>query len=309
MPKVSVVIPAFNASLFLDEAITSVIGQSFRDFEIVVVDDGSVDETRQVAERYPEVKYLYQQNRGESGARNTGIGHAEGCYLAFLDADDSFLPEKLEFQVSLLDRHPGIAIVYSDVNLCNASGTVRGLFSRQVCQPERDSSRVFQRLVRGNFLTVNSVLVRRKVLDQVGLFDESIHTFPDWDLWLRIAAEHEFSYIDLPLANYRIHENMASRDFRKMWKGALAVRRKLITLPAFRNCPSDVQSYGYYQLGLLNCLMGDTAEGRRHLALSFRNSSTRAAAGMAFVISLLGRQALQAAVHWRLARHGWVAQI
>lgn len=306
MPTVSVIIPAFNQSHYVGEAIASVLAQTFQDYEIIVVDDGSADNTRQVVESFGRAHYIFQDNRGESGARNTGIRHATGRYVAFLDADDTFLPGKLESQVPILDARPEIGAVFADVYLCDAKGRPEGLLSAQIGDRGKASGQVFEALVHGNFLAVNSVLIRREILHQVGMFDESIRAFPDWDLWLRVAAQYAFFYLDMPVANYRVHGNMVSRDQERMWQGALAVRRKLMAMPSFLAASPDARAYGCYHLGLLNCLVGDMTEGRRYLVRSFRQASSRNASGAALLLSLLGRKALQAAVAWRAKRKGWL---
>lgn len=307
MSKVSIIIPTFNQSRYLGESVTSALAQSFRSNEVIVVDDGSTDDTPQVMARFPQVHYVRQENHGESAARNAGIRLSAGEYIAFLDADDAFLPDKLERQVSILDAQPAVGVVYSDVYLCDADGNPQRLFSSQLgCR--RVSGRVFESLVRGNFLTVDSVLVRREVFERVGLFDESLRTFPDWDLWLRVSADYTFEYVDAPVARYRMHPEMVSRDRLKMWQGALAVRRKLVTMPAFQSCSSATQQYCYYQLGLLDCLAGNTRQGRQHLWRAFRGSPALPVAGAAWTLAFFGQKFLRAIVAWRAARRGWLAE-
>ncbi len=305
MARVSVIIPTYNRAQYIAQAVDSVLAQSYKDYEIVIVDDGSTDNTREVIEGYSTVRYIAQSNRGEAGARNTGIRNTTGEYLAFLDADDTFLPAMLETQVALLESDPDVAVAYSDVNLSDERGQVRGRLS-SVIPGGKVSGHVFEALVRGNFLTVNSVLVRRAVLKRVGLFEETIRTFPDWDLWLRIAAEYPFLYQDVPLANYRMHSQMVSQDRVRMWQGALAVRTRIITWPAFQACSPPSRQYCYYQLGLLNCLVGDMRKGRSYLWRAMRSTPVIPTAGLALGLGLPGRQLLRAVVSWRAAHNEWL---
>lgn len=308
MPKVSVIIPTYNRALLVGAAIESVLAQTYRDFELIVVDDGSTDDTRQVVERYPQARYIYQENRGEPGARNTGIQASTGEYVAFLDADDTYLPDKLERQVLVLDAQSEFGAVYSDVLVCDAAGNSRGLYS-SLTGHRGQSGWLFEALVWHSFIAVHSVLVRRIVLDEVGLFDETLPTGPDWDLWLRVAAQCAFFYIDAPLAYYWVHGGMVTLNYRKMWQGSLAVRRKLIAFPAFDSCSSASKQYCYYQLGLLDCLAGDMAEGRRYLWRAFRQSPSRRGAALAWVLTLLGRQFFQLIMICRIKTRGWTSAV
>ncbi len=185
MPRVSVITPTYNRADMIGGAIQSVLDQTYVDWELIVVDDGSTDNTAEVVSAYddPRMEYIYQENRKLPGARNTGLRAAKGEYVAFLDSDDVFLPGKLELQVAVLDQKPGIGLVASGWTEINA---------------ERRPIRTVRpwRLGRGLTLSdwlyacpfnVLTVLVRREWLDRVGLFDEQQHYVEDWDLWLRMA--------------------------------------------------------------------------------------------------------------------------
>lgn len=201
-PKVSVIIPAYNSARFVKEAIESVFAQTYGDYEIIVIDDGSIDNTKGVIAPYlDKIKYIYQQNQGASSARNTGIRHSQGEYIAFLDADDIWLPEKLRIQVEYLNNNPDTAMVYSldlrvDVNgrpCDNQSKLKRNL-------PRGD---IFDALFFRNFIKLSSVMVRKRILDTVGLFDESFTHSEDYELWLRIAREFKVFGIGEYLCKYR----------------------------------------------------------------------------------------------------------
>ena len=203
MPKVSVIIPTYNSAQYIAEAIESVLAQTYKDYEIIVVDDGSIDNTREVLKPFMDkIIYVYKENGGQASARNLGIKMSKGEYIAFLDSDDIWLPQKLELQVELLDSRPEVGLVYSDNYRFTDDEGIIGLGSQRV---QGLSGMVFNSLFLKNFIPTLTVMVRRKCLDDVGLFDESKHIVhsEDYDLWLRIAKKYEIAYIDKPLAKYR----------------------------------------------------------------------------------------------------------
>lgn len=235
VPLVSVITPAYNAQDFIGETIHSVINQTYPDWELLVIDDGSTDETRKVVEKYlsdPRVRYLYQENQERAAARNLGIRHAYGKYIAFLDADDLWLPNKLKIQVEYLDRHPEVGLCFTHYTLINSKGLSLGRQAINfVSGPDQ-----FYSLLKGNFIPNSTVITPRCVLDKVGLFDESLPAFgsEDWDMWLRIARFYPIHLIDQPLALYRLHENNTSLE--RMRLSAEAVLQKVFgdpTLPGY----------------------------------------------------------------------------
>lgn len=202
MPTVSVIIPAYNSARFLPEAIESVLAQTYKDYEIIVVDDGSTDNTKEVlAPYFDRIKYIYQQNQGAGSARNTGIKHSQGKYITFLDADDVWLPEKLHIQVDYLDNNRGIAMVYSRSFSMSEDG--RSIIKKGRWSRKPPSGDVFNILFFHNFIPTSTVVVRKEVFNTIGLFDESLINSQDHDLWLRIARELNVAGISKPLSKYR----------------------------------------------------------------------------------------------------------
>ncbi len=213
MSKVSVIIPAYNSARFLPETIESVLAQTYKDYEIIVVDDGSTDNTREIlAPYFDKIKYIYQQNQGAAKARNTAIKHSQGEYIAFLDADDVWLPEKLHIQVDYLNNNPEIAMVYSLSLSINIDGKQIGKKSRH---RNLYSGDIFNKLFVKNFFTTSTVVVRKRVLNTIGLFDESLINSQDRDLWLRITREFRVSGIDKHLCKYRQTPGSLSKKNRE----------------------------------------------------------------------------------------------
>lgn len=207
--KVSIIIPAYNAADYIREAVDSALAQTYPDVEVVVVDDGSTDNTKHVLEPYisaRKIKYVYEANKGLAGARDTGVKSAQGAYIAFLDADDLFLPEKVAEQVKVLEAHPDFGVCYSDLlHFTDSPSGVpeeRKFYHHRYKYPSGD---VFGSLLRRQFINPLAVMARSEVFEKYGYFDENLRRSEDWDLWLRWSrAGVKFYYLDKPLAHYRM---------------------------------------------------------------------------------------------------------
>jgi len=231
MPYVSVVIPAFNAKRFVGAAIDSVLAQSVSGAEVIVVDDGSSDGTDALVRAYgPRVRYLRQENAGVAIARNNGLSESRAEYVAFLDADDAWLPEKLEKQTSALRAHPGKRACYSAFVV--ADSDLRPL---RVHRSPRRSGLLEDLLLLGNVIgTPTTVLCDRELLVRTGGFDPGLSQCADWDLWIRLSLLTEFVYVDEPLAVYRQHAASMSQDLLRYERDVFRVLDKAFgshTLP------------------------------------------------------------------------------
>ena len=216
--SVSVVIPAYNAVATLEAAIASVRHQAYSPIEILLVDDGSTDASPEVIRRLAvaDLRAFRQPNRGVSAARNTGIREARGELIAFLDADDEWLPGKLARQVEFLSLRPEVGLVYTLIEQVDADGRITGV---RPWKPGRDD---YAHLYHSNRIATSSVLVRRELLLRAGLFDESIRVTQDYDLWLRIAAISPFAGIPEPLTRYRYRGGI-SRDIETVYRDHLKI--------------------------------------------------------------------------------------
>lgn len=203
MVKVSIIIPVYNGEKYVSEAIDSVLNQTYKDFEIIVIDDGSKDNTLNILRMYRDkIKWKSQENRGQASAINEGINIAKGKYIAYLDADDVCLPERFEKQVEYLDEHPNVSLVYSDRYNINENEEIQGIFNSR----PHDNFIILQQ----NYISRSVVMHKKECLDKVGLFDESITGSDDWDMWIRISEKFEMSYINKPLVKYRVHKENIS---------------------------------------------------------------------------------------------------
>ncbi len=227
---VSVIIATYNRSHYLPEAIESVLNQTYKDFEIIVVDDGSTDETRTVVKRYGKrVGYIYQENAGVLSARNTGIKNSKGVFLAFLDDDDLWLERMLERTVETLEKSgEDVGVAYVDCRYFKESERNK-LINKGMRHYSGD---VFDELLKANFMPINTVLIKKECIDKVGGFDETIEGYEDWDLLLRIAfAGFKFEFIDERLSFIRVHDTHMSSRLLMMKRNSLKVIEKLGSMP------------------------------------------------------------------------------
>jgi len=217
---VSIIIPAHNAVAYIHEALDSVLNQTYPDIEIIVVNDGSTDETESVVQeyvaRFPNKVRLYsQKNKGQASARNVGIRNSYGAYIAFLDADDTWMSEKLEQQMRIL-KMSGADICYANTLFLGGERNGHAMF--EYVQPY--AGHVFHTLIKGNFIVNSSVVVKCEVIHAVGLLNERpmYRNIEDYDCWLRIAlAGYSFSYIKTPLVQYRIHDFQHTKTRGNNW--------------------------------------------------------------------------------------------
>ena len=201
-PLVSVIIPTRNRAALLERALESVfsqwgLGVEF-DLDVIVVDDGCTDSTAAVLAEFPEVRCVrLSSHRGASAARNAGIEASRGTFVCFLDDDDVWLPGRLRLQIRVLERHPEAGAVYSQV-LNTYSGKTYPSSSRAV------SGQIFEVLLSGNMMCIHAVLIRKEALDKVGYFDETLTTYEDWDLWLRLSFYFPFVFVPGLVAVYLV---------------------------------------------------------------------------------------------------------
>lgn len=201
--------PSYQKARFIGEAIASVLAQTYPALELIVV-DSSTDDTPRILEAYgSRIRVIRSEPRGISAARNTGICAAQGKYIAFLDADDTWVPSKLEKQVASLERHPSVGLVCSDVLFRDDSGVRPG---RAFAGAQPRAGMVLPDIFTGSFLGTLTVVARRECFDDVGMFDETITASEDHDMWLRISRKWAVDFVDEPLAEYRYSSDQASAD-------------------------------------------------------------------------------------------------
>ena len=245
---VSVIIPTYNSAEFIEPCLETVFNQTYPFWEIIVVDDGSVDNTRQVLAPYVRdgrIKYLFQQNRGPAAARNLALTYARGEFIAFLDSDDLWTPEKLEKQVAVLQKNEDVGMIYSDSEWFGEEWERQRAVSRKLREYDRRKAEYFRRgdiykiLLAHNFIPTMTVLVRRSVLKKAGPFLEQINgerfSFgEDFELWLRIARVCKVEFNLQKAVKRRVHPAQLTANKRYGYSQLCAMYRYLWSQP---DCP------------------------------------------------------------------------
>ena len=223
MPEVSVIIPSYNSARYLADALDSVLGQSFRDVEVLVIDDGSTDDTEAVMRRFgPPVRHIRQTNSGVAIARNRGIEESRGRYVAFLDADDTWTRSKLETQLAQLAQHLDYRACYSAFRVVGPD-----LTPMHVVRSNRRGAALEDLLLLGNVIgSICTVVCERTLFETAGGFDPSLSQCADWDMWVRLAGLTEFLYLDADLVTYRQHDSNMSRNAALLERDSLRVLDK-----------------------------------------------------------------------------------
>jgi glycosyltransferase involved in cell wall biosynthesis len=272
-PLVSVIIPTFRERDLLREAVDSALAQTIRDIEIIVVEDGSRTAGEALSGYGAPVKYIWQENQGVSGARNTGVRHAAASWLAFLDHDDLWKPEKLERQLLLAERSPELDVIHTDHFVLREGKIIPG--PRLVPTDQVPSGHVSKPLFMNNFLILSAALVTKNSCVAAGGFD-SRHTYAqDYDLWLRIARRHQFGFVNERLTVYRDHDSLSSNFPRALVDTAEVLAEFLAANPetweevgtdAVRSRMSSV----YWEAGYAHFLEGEYAAARPLLLAAWR---------------------------------------
>lgn len=223
--KISVIIPSWNRAEQLAAALDSVYAQTLAPHEVIVVDDGSTDTTRQrVTGHYPQVRYIYQHNKGVSSARNTGISAASGDWIALLDSDDRWQPGKLEHQQQALAANPGYRLCHSDETWIRNGKRVNPMKKHA-----KVGGHIYLQCLPLCVISPSAVMIHRELFEAVGLFDETLPACEDYDLWLRICAVYPVLYVDQPLViKVGGHEDQLSRRYWGMDRFRIQALEKML---------------------------------------------------------------------------------
>lgn len=220
-PLISVIIPCYNQARFTKEAINSALNQTYPHVEVILVNDGSTDDTAKMAAEYRDkVKYIYQRNAGTAAARNTGIRNSKGHLIALLDHDDIWLPYKLEYQLPYFMNNADVGMVYTGVRVFNA-------YTREITSDALPNQYLdVHDLLEWCPVPGSTSVFRRDILDKVGLFDESLSGADDWDMWIRIAKQHKIIGCKYILTESRTHSDNLKSDQEKQWIYCMALLDK-----------------------------------------------------------------------------------
>jgi glycosyltransferase involved in cell wall biosynthesis len=270
MPSVSVVIPTFNREHYIGRALESVLNQTYTDYEIIIVDDGSTDKTGEIIRRYQEtadnIRYIRTtENKGASAARNTGIQEACGTYIAFQDSDDVWMPEKLEKQVKILsETGPAVGLVYTGFWL------VKGDTQQYIPHPsyKKREGYIANEILKGSFIGTPTILIKKECFEHMGLFDESLPQLQDWELMIRVSERYQFRFIDEPLLLAHHQGNNISVD-----QASNIRAREMIFAKHFKKYEGGgrrILAREYFSLGNLYCKNNRAYRGRKYFFRAIR---------------------------------------
>ena len=263
VPKVTVIIPSYNMGHMLVEAVQSLLGQTYQDWNAIVVDDGSEDDTRRLMGPFlsDRISYVWQPNAGVAAALNTGLAQASSAYISFLAADDLLLPDAMEQQARVLDAHADVALVFGQAYEIDPSGNIWGTrvpFGAETLNVLASSESV-PRLLKKNFIICSTVMLRQSFVEGTGTFDASLDTGgEDWEFYLRLAARGPIAYLPRPLAKYLIHDGSLTARLAVTPKGESDRQRMLDTFFAgpdvqrlFGHLERMAQAYLHYHFSQL----------------------------------------------------------
>ncbi len=282
-PKVSIIIPNYNYGRYIGETLQSILRQSFKDYEVIVVDDGSTDNSAQEVERFRgdfggKLRYFYQKNQGVATARNHGISQARGQFIAFIDADDLWLEQSLSKIVAFMETHPECGLVYGNVQIVDLKKNtlIKVRFSPSSSEKPYEGKCFEKLFCEGNFIPTAAVLMPRVVFKQIGLFDTRFKCGEDLDMWLRISALYPIRYLDEVLTIMRRHDTSLSHGYLASAKADILMIRKFSKLmPLFKEVVGikKIQEKlweAYYRMGIFLILKGRGRRGRIWLVKALR---------------------------------------
>ena len=300
-PTVSVIITTYNRAHLVSRALLSALNQTYEDFEIIVVDDASTDNTMEVLGGFKDKRIRYlrrEKNGGDSASRNTGIRAAKGEYIALLDSDDEWFPEKLQKQVNkFMESGEGVGLIYTGFlyvsqmtgeTLDQILPTLRG----NVCT---------DLIVQGCFLANSSVLIRKICFQKAGFFDENLRSCVDWDMWIRLSKYFEFDFVPDVLLKFYFHGNQVSANLNMRLLGTERLIRK--HEDDFSQYPSRFALY-LKRIGILYILSGNGMKGRQYLGESIRRYPFQKSAYIHFLFSML-----PATIHKTILKKHYVRKV
>ena len=304
VPRVSVIVPAHNCAEYTLETVESILGQTYTDYQLLVVDDGSTDHTRVALQKFGDrIQYIYKENGGACSARNLGICMSKGEFVACLDCDDLWLPEKLACSVLKLEENPEAAFVYTGCYMIDLEGNIIDQV-RNLCEPNGNP---YLSILGDGAIPAPTVVMRRSCLEKVGLFDEKIFIPADKDLWLRLSRHYPICRIEQPLSKYRMASNYTLKNIRLSLDENLYVLEKQFD----GNCDISDRAKDRYRQQVLNIhammyrKVGDVNNAKKLLWRAMTEYSFTVSLGLNWAISLLGIRAWNGIANLRSAMLGF----
>lgn len=302
MPRVSILLTCYNHLAYLPACWKGIQDQSFRDFEVLAIDDGSTDGTREwLTENASGAKLLFNEsNLGTYGALNRGLREAAGEFVAILNDDDLWAPEKLERQIAMMDAHAKVGLAHTDGCFIDGSGNKMEGSPLGFEFPRTQTGDVLLSLLYANKIIASAALVRRECFDQLGGFNEAYYGSGDWEMWLRIAEAWQVGFVPEPLTFYRVHGDNASHKLERIWKDDEMLREWIRTrysvLDKKNYAPADVKAAKAHNeacLGTVLTLNGKPAGGRVAYARSIAMRPGRIKSYVRWLATFLPRRAFR----------------
>ncbi|HVY07553.1 MAG TPA: glycosyltransferase [Burkholderiales bacterium] len=271
-PLVSVVVATYNMAKFLPLAVRSALDQTYDNVEVLVIDDGSKDDTAEVIQSLlsdPRVSYRVQSNAGQAAAKNHGIREAKGEYVGFLDADDVWMPEKLALQMPLFDQNPKVGVVHSRLSYIDEHGRDLGVAD----------NRLFRGWISGpllveNFIGFGTTVVKRECFSSLGTFKEHIRMGIDYDLWLRFSTRYEFDYVDRPLLQYRTWSGQMSKNCKGRYQSGIDIMKNFLAEhPGVVDKDTERKAWAHTYVGFGQCMQ--RSENNSSAAMRFYAQALR----------------------------------
>ena len=302
MEKVSVIVPGYNLADYAVKAVESVLSQTYKNIEIIFVDDGSTDNTRERLAPYAgRVKYIYKENGGVCSARNRGIRESTGEFIALVDCDDAYLQTKIELCANFLREHPDYGLVHTDAYIIDEHDNAIGIDSHP---DRRHTGWITNKLIMTNFICNPTIMFRRKCLDKAGMYDESLFPPADWDLWLRISEHYQVGYIDQPLSQYRVISNSCFHGLERTKQENKIVLDKFFARNPKVSRRLKQGAYARYHLSMAQCyfLKNDLKEFKGQLAASLKYDPLSLRAAAVFLYSFFARESFRSMLERKILR-------
>jgi len=292
-PLVSVIIPAYNRAEFTVQCVESVLNQTYTNIEVIVVDDGSTDDTSKKLDPYKNrITYIHKENGGACSARNVGLQTAHGEYIALIDCDDLYLPDKIELSVRYLQRYPQYGMVHTNLYYVDEN---KRILKQGGWGKNRFKGWIKEKLIVVNLISNTTVLIHRDCFEKVGLFNEDLFPPADWDMWLRICEHYPVGYIEKPLAMYRVTSNWNVRFFERVGE------EEKFVLDHFFDRNPDVskriknKAYSrlHFTMAKYYVIEDNDEKTKEHLLLSMALNPLNIKVNIMFLYTILARNALK----------------
>ena len=304
MPRVSILLTCYIHIAYIEAAVAGVRAQTFRDFEIIAIDDGSTDGTREWLSAQPDIQCIFNStNLGTYATLNVGLERATGEFTAVLNDDDVWHPEKLARQVELLDSNPKVGLVHTGGHFVNGKGERTEGNPLGFRFPSFETGDILLGLVYENKIIASAALARTAILRELGGFNPDYFGSGDWEMWFRVAEQHNVGFVDAPLTDYRVHGANASHKLERIWRDderlRLWIETRLTQLAAegrFADRLDDyrnARAFNFAALGTVKMLNGDAAAARRSYAASIRLAPSRWKSYVRWALTFAGQNAFR----------------